>query len=140
MDLRGLRKIIRESIEESVIGEERISHDEAVEKVRNLENFIGSHTYGEDLGELGKMYVVYSYGEHFPLFIHYNGDWFENSDKYELDGGRDNVWTEKHKEELRPNLQTQSRPITWMIKFIKRFKKKHGLGKNSHSDLEPGEK
>lgn len=140
MNYKDLKKIIRESIEEALIGEERISHDEAVEKVKNLENFIGSHTYGEDLGGLEKMYVVYSYGEQFPLYMHYNGEWFENTDKYILDDGRENIWTEKHREDLRPNLQTQGRSDYWMKKTIKKFKNTHGLGKNTHTDLEPGEK
>lgn len=135
-----LRKIIRESLREEFLDEERLSHEEAAEKVKEHKNFIGSHTYGEDLGDLGKMYVVYSYGEQFPLYIHFKGKWYENSDSYELEGGEDNVWTEKHREQLRPGSETQGRPKAWMQKLIKKFKRSNGIGKNSHTDLEPGEK
>lgn len=140
-----IRKFIRESLREQFLDEdnleeERISHKEAAQKVKQLKNFIGSHTYGEDIGDLEQMYVVYSYGEQFPLYIHYKDSWYENTDSYELEDGVDNVWTEKHRKQLRPGIETQGRPKVWMQKMIKKFKKTHGLGKNSHSDLEPGEK
>ena len=30
----------------------------------------------------GDLYVVYSYGRHWPLYINWNGVWFSNTDKY----------------------------------------------------------
>jgi hypothetical protein len=58
---------------EAILDEERITNKEAAEDVRNKSNFVGSHTYGEDLGDLGDMYVAYSYGEEHPLYVYYDG-------------------------------------------------------------------
>ncbi len=151
MDLT-LRKIIREmlekaeqkfvanDLEEAQIEEERISNTDAATKVTNRENFVGSHTYGEDIGDLGKLYVAYSYGEQHPLYVWYNGRWFYNNQEYKLPDGESNVWTQKHLEDLKPDAPLQARPNAFLKKLIKKFKKKHGLGDNSHSELEPGEK
>ena len=62
----------------------------------NREPFKGSNTWGEWLTE--KLYVVYSYGRHFPLFV-WDEDiamWFANDDKYSRS-------TSKHRTQLRPN-------------------------------------
>lgn len=144
-----LRKLIREMIEcqiseneleEAQIDEERISNKKASVNVNNRENFVGSHTYGEDLGDLGEMYVAYSYGEQHPLYVWYKNNWYHNNQDYILPDGEPNIWTKKHLDDLRPNESTQARPNAFLKKLIKNFKKKHGLGNNSHSDLEPGEK
>ena len=63
-----VRYLVRE-IMEAVFDEERIANPDAAEYVKDRENFIGSHTYGEDLGEYGLMYVAYSYGEQHPIFV-----------------------------------------------------------------------
>ena len=63
-----IRNLIKENIN-SLFGEERIPNPEASEFVDDKENFLGSHTYGEDIGDLGKMYVAYSYGEQHPLYV-----------------------------------------------------------------------
>lgn len=147
-----LRKLIRESIEmassmfgesvldEDMLDEERITNKMAAELVNNRENFVGSHTYGEDLGDMGKMYVAYSYGEQHPLYVFYGGKWYHNYEDYINDDGTVNKWTKKHLEDLKPNLETQGRPSSFLQKLITKFKETHGLGGNSHSDLEPGEK
>ena len=44
-------------------------------------------------------YVVFSYGQHFPLFIYVDGRWFENSDKY-------SVTTSKHHSYAHPRAET----------------------------------
>lgn len=150
-DIYSLREQIRqvilemyqnesELLDEENIEEERISNVAAAEKVNNRENFIGSHTYGEDLGDLGKMYVAYSYGEQHPLYMYYGGQWYYTIDDYKLPDGKPNKPTRKHLKVLRPNEEVQGRPLSWMIKMIDIFKKKHRLGDNSHTDLEPGEK
>lgn len=41
------------------------------------------------------VYVVYSYGYHYPMFAYLNGTWYENSDKY-------SVTTSKHHGQARP--------------------------------------
>ncbi len=152
MDNSELRKLIREVVEQVVndvvdqvvneeeLDEERISNPEAAEKVKQRQNFIGSHTYGEDLGELGKMYVAYSYGEQHPLYLWFNDNWYYNMDEYILDDGTPNIWTKKHLKDLNPGKDAKARSIKWMTKTINRFKKLNSIGDNSHSDLEPGEK
>ncbi len=149
-----IRKIIKESfeiaesimqefegmIDEQILDEERITNKEAAANVNNRENFVGSHTYGEDLGDLGEMYVAYSYGEQHPLYLWYKGTWYYNYDDYINDDGEVNKWTKKHLEDLRPNGKTQGRPTSYLQKLIKNFKKTHGIGDNNHTDLEPGEK
>lgn len=149
-----LRKIIVESIGlvesmieefnsiigEDVLDEERITNKEAAALVDNKENFVGSHTYGEDIGNLGKMYVAYSYGEQHPLYLWYDDKWYYNYNDYLNDDGSVNKWTKKHLEDLRPNSKTQGRPTSFLRDMIKNFKESHGIGDNSHTDLEPGEK
>ena len=71
-----IRLLIREIIT-SQFEEERIPNPEADELVNSKENFIGSHTYGENIGNLNKMYVAYSYGEQHPLFVWVDKDVFK---------------------------------------------------------------
>ena len=143
----NLRQIIKESIEltnsmleDGVIDEERITNKLAASHAENRENFVGSHTYGEDLGDLGLMYVAYSYGEQHPLYLWYKDKWYYNYDDYINDDGSVNKWTKKHLKDLRPNAETQGRPTSFLQKLISKFKQKHKIGDNSHTDLEPGEK
>lgn len=74
----AVREVIREKIS-SMFDEERIPNPEADEFIQNRENFIGSHTYGEDIGNLGKLYVAYSYGEQHPLYA-----WIDKNEFKEL--------------------------------------------------------
>ncbi len=151
MSEKYLRRIIRETLEKNYfsqgkdldevqIDEERISNKDAAQKVSDRENFVGSHTYGEDIGDLGKMYVAYSYGEQHPLYVWYKGRWLYNNEDFILPDGRANIWTEKHRRDLRPDAPVQARPASYLKKLINKFKRKHGIGDNSHTDLEPGEK
>ena len=142
-----LRKLVREtvqkqfkSLEEDVIDEERISNIAANKKVKGKENFIGSHTYGEDLGGLGRMYVAYSYGEQHPLYVFSNDKWYVNTDDYILDDGTINTWTKKHLKDLKPSDDLKPRTGAWIKKLIHKFKFDNGIGTNTHADLEPGEK
>ncbi len=148
--MENIRKYIRtvineifqesNSIKEEELDEERISNPEAAEKVKNKQNFVGSHTYGENLGDLGKMYVAYSYGEQHPLYVWYNDNWYHNMDDYFLENGEVNEWTRKHLKDLRPEPNTKPRSTKWLKKAIDRFKKQNNLGDNNHTDLVPGEK
>lgn len=131
---------INSIFDEQMLDEERITNKQASEHVGNRENFVGSHTYGEDLGGLGQMYVAYSYGEQHPLYLWYKDTWYYNYDDYINDDGEVNKWTKKHLEDLRPNSKTQGRPTSFLQKMISKFKKTHRIGDNSHTDLEPGEK
>ena len=127
-------------IDEAELDEERISNEDAALSVTNRENFVASHTYGEDIGDLGQMYVAYSYGEQHPLYLWYKNRWYYNNQEYLLPDGEANIWTKKHLENLKPDAPVQARPNEFLKKMVRRFKKKHGLGDNSHSDLKPGEK
>ena len=71
-----LRLLIRETVG-GYFEEERIPNPEADEFVNKKLNFLGSHTYGEDIGDLHKMYVAYSYGEQHPLFLWVDKEEFE---------------------------------------------------------------
>jgi len=52
-------------------------------------------------------YVVYSYGEHYPMFVYINGHWFENEDKY-------SPTTSKHKSQSHPHTSTFPLSTRWM--------------------------
>lgn len=124
------------------LSEERISNKEAADFVAKKENFVGSHTYGEDLGDLGKMYVAYSYGEQHPLYL-WDGEsnvWYYNFDDYILDTGKINIWTRKHLRDLRPHEKVIGKSDKFLKLKISNFKKENGIGDNVHTDLEPGEK
>jgi len=75
---KKIRLLIREVIS-SNFEEERIPNPNADEFVNKKENFLGSHTYGENIGDLDKMYVAYSYGEQHPLFV-----WIDKEEFKEL--------------------------------------------------------
>ena len=66
--------------------------------VQNKEPFLGSHIFSSN--ELN-LYIVYSYGEHFPLFIYDypNHQWLENDDSYSRT-------TARHRAQLRPTPNT----------------------------------
>lgn len=53
-------------------------------------------------------YVVYSYGEHWPLFVYADGLWFENKDKY-------GMTTSKHRSQAHPLCDTIRMPKAWMV-------------------------
>ena len=139
-----LRNIIREAFSETfneeIYQEERISNKDASEEVSERKNFVGSHTYGEDIGDLGKMYAAYSYGEQHPLYVWDGQRWYYNNEPYILPNGKPNKWTVKHLNDLRPNGETQGRPTSFLVKIINNFKREHDIGENSHTDLAPGEK
>src|SRR5690606_33734320 len=93
--------------------EERIPNDEARDYVERKENFIGSHIFGE---QVGNSYVVCSYGEQFPIFI-YDGEsdtWYENVDDYIYDGVPQEQ-TREHKQMLRPTINTHTQSLNWML-------------------------
>jgi len=68
----------------------RVANNKAREYVEKLEEFQGSNMQGKWLGlgndrtEPYKLYVVYSYGSHFPMYIYDAKEqkWLGNSDKY----------------------------------------------------------
>lgn len=79
----------------------RVANADARRCVQNHEEFIGSNTYAEWRGHmLPHRYVVYSYGEHWPLFVYEDGKWYENADKYSRT-------TSKHHGQLHPLCETE---------------------------------
>ena len=61
--------------------------------VENRREFDGSNLYARNIG---KLYIVYSYGTHYPMFLFRKGWWYENSDTYSKSTG-------KHHSQARPN-------------------------------------
>lgn len=76
----------------------RVANKDAQSYIRRRIAFNGSNLYGRKFStESGtELYVVFSYGEHFPIYIYEQGRWYKNVDKY-------SVSTSKH--------QTQANPI-----------------------------
>ncbi len=137
--LNHIRSLITE-----ILDEERITNKAASLEMKARKNFVGSHTYGEDIGGLRKMYVAYSYGEQHPLYLWDDEDqiWYYNHDDYILPDGTANVWTKKHLHDLMPVPEVHGRPGSFLKKRIAAFKAKNGIpdSANAHTDLEPGEK
>ena len=75
--------------------ETRIANQDARSAVESLQEFKGSNTFGRVLSD--RCYVVYSYGEHFPIYAYINGQWYGNKDKY-------SQTTSRHQSQLRPNV------------------------------------
>lgn len=60
--------------------------------VQEHKPFDGSNLFARtQSNETEQWYVVYSYGEHYPMFIYANGCWFENEDKYSRSTTRHNT-------------------------------------------------
>jgi hypothetical protein len=85
----------------------KIANKDARQYVQSLQPFQGNNlfagfktqnnadgTNGPDM-----WYVVYSYGNHWPLFVHANGVWYENADKY-------GPTTSKHRTQSHPLCST----------------------------------
>ena len=71
----------------------KVSNKNASTYVNKKVEFQGSNTFGR---YNGKIYAVYSYGFHFPMYVFKRGKWYGNSDKY-------SVSTSKHQTQLRPD-------------------------------------
>jgi hypothetical protein len=78
--------------------------------VQQRKSFEGSNLYSRVYTNLNpdeNWYVVYSYGEHWPLFIYANGCWFENEEKA-------SQTTSKHRSQAHPHTNTILLSTTWM--------------------------
>lgn len=129
--------VFQEKAEE--VEEERIVNPDSKHYVRDKENFIGSHVWGEKFND--GSYLAVSYGEQFPIYIYWEktNKWYENADKYIYDG-EEQESTEKHKHDLRPTEETHKKPEIWMNKLLKHLKKTNGIKSFEHISVEPGEK
>jgi hypothetical protein len=67
-------------------------------------------TNAEDVERDG-IYVVYSYGEHFPMYIYAENTWFENEDKVSRT-------TSKHQSQCRPTERTILLSTAWMKQLV----------------------
>lgn len=87
-----------ESIFDDCWGPERVANQSARPFVQARADFIGSNTAG---GRQNGRYVVYSYGVHFPMFVHDpgSGRWYENGDRY-------SVSTSKQFNQMHPHAKT----------------------------------
>jgi len=154
---QGLRKlvntILKENFEvfeslvsEDELEEERIANRDAHAEIDQKKNFVGSHTYGEDLGKQvrkdGQIYVVFSYGH--PLYLWVNnskgGQWYENMNEYMVDG-RPYNFSEKHRTELRPTEGHIKEKLGGeILAIIAKYKKQLGIDDTTHTDVPIGEK
>lgn len=88
----------------------RIANKAAREYVRRRAPFRGSNMYAEErvLGE-SVIYTVYSYGEHFPMYIaettaDNHTHWYANQEKFSQS-------TTRHQSQARPSYDTQIIPM-----------------------------
>ena len=96
----------------------KIANRDARPLVKEQHPFEGSnlsaqfHTQNHPNGDNGPdmWYVVYSYGDHWPLFIHANGTWFENEDKHSRT-------TAKHRSQCHPHCPTVLLSVQWMLRL-----------------------
>lgn len=139
-----IRKYLLESdifeYDDDIIDEERITNVESKEFVKKRENFIGSHIYGEDIGDLGLMYVSYSYGEQYPAYLWYDDQWYHNTDDYINEDGTINEFNKAHMNDMRPTLDTHGLSTYHLKNMINKFMRKHKIARINHTSVEPGEK
>jgi hypothetical protein len=87
----------------------KIANRDAREYVQHKQEFEGSNLYGETLCSQGlpAIYVVYSYGTHFPMYIYeyLTESWYGNNDKRSRS-------TTKHQSQCSPTYDNDA--ITWL--------------------------
>jgi len=88
----------------------RTSNNKCSELVNNKVEFKASNIFSEYIKK-DKLYIVYSYGYHFPMYIKYKNTWFENSDKY-------SITTSKQQSQSRPNAKTKLLNTNQMKRLI----------------------
>ncbi len=88
----------------SKLTRKRVANKDISEYIDKLEVVEGSNIFTENSGKLpddpstdDNLYIVYSYGWHFPMYIYCRQSdlWYGNSDKY-------SVTTTKHQSQARP--------------------------------------
>ena len=87
----------------------RVANAKCRQFVKDREPFRGSNLYGvySLVDTDNEVYTVYSYGDHYPMFIYANGMWFENEDKYSRS-------TSKHHGQAHPHVPTILLSTRWM--------------------------
>ena len=142
---RKIRSIIFENFQgieemEEMLDEERLPNSEVLESVKNKDNFIGTHIWGEKIGD-GEDYVVVSYGVQFPIFIwdSKTEEWYENEGEYVYDGNVIDA-TREHKNLTRPTVDVHMKTEEFMKNKLNSLMKKNGVSSLEHTSVHPGEK
>ena len=86
----------------------KVSNKNARHYVEQRQIFQGSNCFSE---QHGSMYVVFSYGYHWPMFICKDGKWYENGSKY-------SVTTSKQHSQLRPSVKMEVLSLREMLNLI----------------------
>jgi hypothetical protein len=100
---------MNETTKNMLKGVTRIANTKASEYVVERKPFHGSNLFGVFtlLDADQEVYVVYSFDTHYPMYIHTNGAWFENEDRYSRT-------TSKHLSQARPSSTTVKLSTRWM--------------------------
>ena len=86
----------------------KVSNKNARRYVEQQKVFTGSNCFSE---QRGRMYVVFSYGHHWPMFIFREGKWYENGSKY-------SVTTSKQHSQLRPSAEMEVLSHQEMLRML----------------------
>lgn len=89
----------------------RTTNRNAGDYVRNGVPFTNSNGQLFGRWETPSLFVVYSYGEHWPLFAWDNGTWYENEDRY-------SVTTTRHRTYAHPHTDTIPASRTYLKTII----------------------
>lgn len=93
----------------------RCNNRDARSYVQCRKNFKANNLYAQHHKTLhdDEVYIVYSYGQHFPLFVyHYRTNtWFENEDKY-------SKTTSKHRSQAHPWQDTKKAPTEFLCTLV----------------------
>ena len=95
----------------------RTSNIKCSELVNKKIQFKANNIFSEYIKK-DKLYIVYSYGYHFPMYIKYKNTWYENSDKY-------SITTSKQQNQARPNKKTKLLNTNQMKKLIYKTSNKY---------------
>lgn len=100
---------MNESTKNMLKGVERIANTKAHQYTFERKPFHGSNLFGVYtlMDSEQEVYVVYSFDTHFPMYIHTNGCWFENEDRFSRT-------TTKHLSQARPTSRTVKLSTRWM--------------------------
>jgi hypothetical protein len=91
----------------------KIANRDAREMVQKEHPFEGSNLFAQyHSDETTMWYAVYSFGDHWPLFIKAEGMWFENEDKTSRT-------TAKHRTQCHPHCPTVLLSAQWMERLAK---------------------
>jgi hypothetical protein len=105
-----------------------VPNSKARDYVNARQPFKGHQMYGE-YHPMSGHYAVYSYGEHFPMYVHNGSEWHGNSDKY-------SPTTSKQQNQAKPDAEihyTNTEGLKHMLdqpsdETIQRYKDKHKEG------------